>query len=75
MMGPSGDVQAVGITYEGDHYGVARREGAYLFCFGHDLHQGGVLGSRARLVDGAFRQSQEVHLELYHAFIEKEGSR
>lgn len=75
MMGPAADVQAVGVTYEGDHDGVARHDSAYLSYFGHDLHKGELLTSRACLVIGAFRQSQKAHLRLYHAFSEKKGSR
>ena len=74
MMGPAVDVQAVGITYEGDHDGVARHDSAYLSYFGKDLHKGEVLKSRARLVIDAFRRREESHLQLYQAFSEKEGS-
>jgi len=74
MMGPAADVQAVGITYEGDHDGVARHDSAYLSYFGKDLHKGEVLKSRARLVIDAFRQREKSHLQLYQAFSEKEGS-
>ena len=72
MMGPAADVQAVGVTYAGDHDGVAQHDSAYLSYFGRDLHRGEVIESRARLVVEACRQNQEAHLQLYRAFGEKE---
>ena len=75
VMGPATDVQAVGITYEGDLDSVARHDSAYLSYFGKDLNKGDVLKSRARLVIDAFRQSEKSHIELYQAFSEKEDSR
>jgi len=72
MMGPTADVQAVGLTYGGDHDGVARHESAYLSYFGKDLHKGESLVSRARLVIDAFHQSEARHLQLFQTFSEEE---